>query len=105
VRFVQDRNNQEWEEQLRQRELELRLRELESEVDRIDVPFHPTVKDTSNQKPARSFKRDLIIAAKFSGFFLVGVVIIYVSQWLAWISFFAFLGAAGWAWFEFNRKS
>jgi hypothetical protein len=105
VRFVQDPNYQEREEQLRQREIEVRLRELESEIRRLDPPFHPTVRDTSDRQPARTFKRDLILAAKLSGFFLAGVVVVYVSQWLAWISFFAFLGAAGWAWFEFGRKS
>jgi Flp pilus assembly protein TadB len=104
---VQDPNHQEREEQLRQREMELRLRELESEIHRVDAPFHPTVKDTSSNKPVRTFKRDLIIAAKLSGLFLAGVVVVvvvYISQWLAWISFFALLGAAGWAWFEFGRK-
>ena len=100
-----DSNDRDREEQLNQRELELRLRELESEIRRPEPPLHPTVRDTNDNRPARSFKRDLIIAAKLSGFFVIGAVIVYVSQWLAWISFFAFLGAAGWAWFEFNRKS
>lgn len=101
---MQDPNHQEREEQLRQREMELRLRELESEIHRVDTPFRPTVKDTSSNKPVRTFKRDLIIAAKLSGLFLTGVVVVYISQWLAWISFFALLGVAGWAWFEFGRK-
>jgi hypothetical protein len=101
---VRDPNYQERAEQLRQRELEVRLRELESELHRVEPPFHPTVKDTGN-KPARTFKRDLILAAKVSGFFLIGVVVVYISQWLAWISFFALVGAVGWAWFEFGRKS
>jgi fatty acid desaturase len=102
---VEDPNFQEREEQLRQRELELRMRELESELHRADPPFHPTARETGNNKPARSFKRDLILAAKVSGFFLVGVVVVYISQWLAWISFFALIGAVGWAWFELGRKS
>jgi hypothetical protein len=102
--FVEEPNYQEREEQLRQRELELRLRELESEIRRPEPPFHPTVRETENNKPARTFKRDLILAAKVSGFFLVGVVVVYISQWLAWISFFALIGAVGWAWFEFGRK-
>jgi hypothetical protein len=102
---VPDPNNyQEREEQLRQRELDLRLRELESDINRVEPPFHPTVRDTGN-KPARTFKRDLMLAAKVSGFFLTGVVVVYISQWLAWISFFALIGAVGWAWFEFGRKS
>jgi Flp pilus assembly protein TadB len=104
VRIVQEPNYQEREEQLRQRELELRLRELESEIHRVDPPFHPTVKETGDRKSARTFRRDLILAAKVSGFFLIGVVVVYVSQWLAWISFFALIGAVGWAWFEFGRK-
>jgi hypothetical protein len=103
---VPDPNNyQEREEQLRQRELDLRLRELESEIHRVEPPFHPTVRDNRSNKPARSFKRDAILAAKVSGFFLTGVVVVYISQWLAWISFFALIGAVGWAWFEFGRKS
>lgn len=101
---MQDPNFQEREEQLRQRELELRMRELESELHRVEPPFHPTERENGKNKPARSFKRDLILAAKVSGFFLVGVVVVYVSQWLAWISFFALIGAVGWAWFEFGRK-
>jgi hypothetical protein len=102
---VPDPNDyQEREEQLRQRELDLRMRELESEIHRVEPPFHPTVRDTGN-KPARTFKRDLMLAAKVSGFFLTGVVVVYISQWLAWISFFALIGAVGWAWFEFGRKS
>jgi hypothetical protein len=102
---VQDPNYQEREAQLRQRELELRLRELDNELNRVDPPFHPTVKDRSTHKPARTFKRDLILAAKLSGFFLAGVVVVYISQWLAWISFFALVSTAGWAWFKFGRKS
>ncbi|AFY94888.1 hypothetical protein [Chamaesiphon minutus] len=98
-------NYREREEQLRQRELDLRLRELESEIHRVEPPFHPTVRDNRSNKPTRSFKRDLILAAKVSGFFLTGVVVVYISQWLAWISFFALIGAVGWAWFEFGRKS
>lgn len=102
---MKDSNDRERAEQLQQRELELRLRELESEIRRPEPPFHPTVRATENNKPARTFKRDLILAAKVSGFFLVGVVVVYISQWLAWISFFALIGAVGWAWFEFGRKS
>jgi hypothetical protein len=102
---VEDPDLQKREEQLRHREIELRLRELELEVNRVAPPFYPTVKEQIDHKPARSFKRDLIIAAKFSGFFLAGIVIIYISQWLAWISFFALLGVAGWALVEFKRSS
>lgn len=98
-------NYQGREEQLRQRELELRLRELESEIHRAEPPFHPTVKETGDNKLVRTFKRDLILAAKLSGLFLAGVVVVYVSQWLAWISFFALIGAVSWAWLEFGRKS
>jgi Flp pilus assembly protein TadB len=101
---VPNPNYQERDAQLRQREIELRLRELESELHRVDPPFHPTTKDTSNNKPARTFKRDLILAAKLSGLFFAGVVVVYISQWLAWISFFALIGAVIWAWFEFGRK-
>jgi hypothetical protein len=96
--------SQDREQLLRKRELELRLRELELEVNRIEPPFHPTVKDNSSHKPARTLKRDAMLAAKLSGLFLTGVVIVYISQWLAWISFFALIGTAGWAYFKFGRK-
>ncbi len=91
------------ERQLQEREIELRLRELEIDVHRQDAPFHPTVPDRgSNNKPVRSFKRDLIRAAKFSGLLLTGAVIVYISHWLAWISLFAFIGVAGWLWYKYR---
>jgi hypothetical protein len=100
----QDRQNQEWEEQLRQREIEIRLREIESEIHRVEPPFHPTVRDLIDRKPVRTFKRDLILATKLSGLFIAGIIVVYISQWLAWISFFALIGASAWAWIEFRRK-
>lgn len=92
------------EERLRQREIELRLREIELEIQRVDPPFHPTIRENGDRKPVRTFKRDLILAAKFSGLFLAGVVVVYISQWLAWISFFALIGTAGWAYVKYGRK-
>jgi hypothetical protein len=81
------------------------MRELEIEVHRQDAPYHPTVVDRgSSNKPVRSFKQDLIRAAKFSGLFVTGAVIVYISQWLAWISLFAFLGAAGWLWYKYRVR-
>jgi hypothetical protein len=101
---VPDPNRQESQERLRQRELELRLRELESEIHRIDPPFHPTVKDTSNNKPARTFKRDLILAAKLSGFFVGSIVVVFTAQIVAGLSFVICIGLAGWLCFELGRK-
>ena len=103
--FVEEPNYQQREEQLRQRELELRLRELESEVHRVDPPFHPTVKDTSKNKPARTFKRDLVLAAKLSGFFVGSIVVVFTAQLVAGLSFFICICLAGWLCFELGRKS
>jgi hypothetical protein len=46
--------------------------------------------------------QDLLLAAKLSGFFITGIVVVYISQWLAWISLFAFFGVAGWVWLKFR---
>ena len=79
---MQDPNHQEREEQLRQREIDLRLRELEVEIYQSASPFHPTSKNTSsnNNKPVRTFKRDVVIATKFSGFFFASVIVVFISQ-------------------------
>jgi hypothetical protein len=96
------------EQQLQARELELKLREMELDIYRQDAPLHSTVPERrGSNKPVRSFasfKQDLIKAAKFSGFALTGVAIIYISQWLAWISLFAFIGTAGWLWYKYRRQ-
>jgi hypothetical protein len=78
-----DRKEQELrarEQELEQRALELRLRELDAEINPRSVPFYPTQKD---QKLTRTLKQDLVNVAKFSGLFLGGVAVVYVSQWLA----------------------
>lgn len=102
-KFRQQQELSERELELRERELDLRLRELEADIHRQDVPFHPTVRDKGSNKPVRSFKKDLITAAKFSGLFITGAVIVYISQWLAWISLFAFMGVAGWLWYKYRE--
>lgn len=102
-----DPNNQGWEEQFRQREIEIRLRKLEAEIDRADAPFHPTVKDVKavkNAKPAPTFSRSLILAAKLSGFFIGSIVVVIISQFIAGFSFLACIGLAGWMCFELGRK-
>jgi Flp pilus assembly protein TadB len=101
-----DRKEQELrarEQELEQRALELRLRELESEIKPRSVPFYPTQKD-QDQKLARTLKQDLVTVAKFSGLFLGGVAVVYVSQWLAWITVFASVAAAGYFWFKFRSN-
>jgi hypothetical protein len=101
-----DRKEQELrarEQELEQRALELRLRELESEIKPSSVPFYPTQKD-QDQKLARTLKQDLVTVAKFSGLFLGGVAVVYVSQWLAWITVFASVAAAGYFWFKFRAN-
>jgi hypothetical protein len=102
---MSDVNHAEREAKLQEREMELRLRELELEINRPEPPLQQTVKHRNQDNSIRSFKRDIVTAAKFSGFFLTGVVVIYISQWLAWISFFALLGTAGWAWYQYGRKN
>ncbi len=101
-KYNQQQELSERELELRERELELRLRELEVDIQRQDAPFHPTVPDRGSNKPVRSFKQNLIRAAKFSGLFITGAVIVYISQWLAWISLFAFVGVAGWLWYKYG---
>jgi Flp pilus assembly protein TadB len=94
------------EQQLQDRELELRLRELELDIHRQDAPLHPTVPDRrSNNKPTRSFNQNLLRAAKLSGLFATGVVIVYIVNWLVWISLVAFLGTAGWLWYKYRVKN
>jgi predicted RNase H-like nuclease (RuvC/YqgF family) len=80
----------------RQRAIELRLQEMDTEINRSEVPLHPTKK---HRKSARSFKQNLSRIMKISGLFLGGLVAVFVTQWLAWISLFVFVGAATWIWF------
>ncbi len=102
-----DRKEQELrarEQKLEQRALELRLRELDAEINPRSVPFYPTQKD-QDQKLTRTLKQDLVNVAKFSGLFLGGVAVVYVSQWLAWITVFASVAAAGYFWFKFRSNN
>jgi hypothetical protein len=99
----EDPNHQEPQERLCQREIELRLRELESELHRVDPPLHPTVKENHN-KPTRTFKRDLILAAKLFGFFVGSIVVVFTAQIVAGLSFTICIGLAGWLCFELGRK-
>jgi hypothetical protein len=99
-----DRKEQELqarERELEQRALELRLREPNAEINPQSAPFYPTQKD-QDQKLARTLKQDLITVAKFSGLFLGGVAVVYISQWLAWITVFASVAAAGYFWLKFR---
>jgi C4-dicarboxylate-specific signal transduction histidine kinase len=91
------------EKELEQRTLELRLRELDAEINHRSVPFYPTEKD-QDQKLARTLKQDLVTVAKFSGLFLGGIAVVYISQWLAWITVFASISAAGYFWFKFRAN-
>jgi hypothetical protein len=80
----------------RQRAIELKLQEMDVELNQSEVPLHPTKK---HQKSARSFRQNLSRIMKISGLFLGGLVAVFVTQWLAWISLFVFVGAATWIWF------
>jgi hypothetical protein len=66
--------------------------------------MYATTKDDAPVKSMRSWKKDLKIAAKLSGFFVAGAVVVCMSQILAGIFFFTCIGAAGWACFEYGRK-
>jgi Flp pilus assembly protein TadB len=94
------------EQQLQERELDLRLRELELDIYRQDAPDRPTAPNRGgSNKPVRSLKQNLILAAKLSGLFATGVVVIYIIHWLVWISLFASIGAAGWFWYKYRVKN
>jgi lipid II:glycine glycyltransferase (peptidoglycan interpeptide bridge formation enzyme) len=99
VNFVKY-TTQDREQLLRDRQIELRLKEIETEIHRADTALHQTEKEKSQRKPARTFKRDLAIAAKLSGFFVASVVVV-----VAGLSFFICIATAGWLCFELGRKS
>jgi hypothetical protein len=100
------KQHQEREQYLQQRERQLRLRELEMDIKCQEAPYYPTEKETGDRKivKTRSLKQDLFTAAKFSGLIVVGFGVVYISQWLAWISAFAILGISGWLWFKYGRR-
>ncbi len=97
--------SQDREQLLRERQIELRLKEIETEIHRADAAFHQTEKEHSNRKPARTFKRDLAIAAKLSGFFVGSIVVVFTAQIVAGLSFMICIAIAGWLCFELGRKS
>jgi hypothetical protein len=105
VRKVKDSHDREWETQYRQREIDIRLRQLAADIERANAPLHPTGKDKIDRKPARNFTRDLRLAAKLSGFFVGSIVVVFTASMLASMSFFIFIAAAGWACYELGRKS
>jgi Flp pilus assembly protein TadB len=108
------KQHQEREAELQRREWEIKLRELEHDIHRQEAPFYPTAKETGvgrasqneNRQIAktRSLKQDIVTAAKFAGFIVVGFGVVYISQWLVWISAFAILGISGWLWFKYGRR-
>jgi fatty acid desaturase len=102
----QSKQDQEREDELQRRERELKLRELELDIHRQEAPLYPTEKETGARKivKTRSLKQDIVTAAKFSGLIVVGFGVVYISQWLAWISAFAILGISGWLWFKYGRR-
>jgi hypothetical protein len=121
-KYKQQQELSEREQQLRERELDIRLRELEVEVNRQDVYFPNTLRDRNRSNPVkRPSNKDLSTAAKlsgafiagaviiswarFMGFFLAGFVIVFVTPLLAWMSLFAVLGVANWLWFKSRDSS
>jgi Flp pilus assembly protein TadB len=106
MKDISDREKKlrEREQELEQRALELRLKELDAEINPQPAPFHQTSKYQDDAKLARTLKQDLVTVAKFSGLFVGGLAVVYISQWLAWISVFAVIATAGWLWFEFRSK-
>jgi F0F1-type ATP synthase assembly protein I len=105
VRNVKDDRDREWEEQYRQREIDIRLHQLEADLERENAPVQATTKENSDRQPARTFTRDLRLAAKLSGFFVGSIVVVFTASMLASMSFFIFIAAAGWACYELGRKS
>jgi F0F1-type ATP synthase assembly protein I len=102
---VKDSHDREWETQYRQQEIDIRLHQLEADLERENAPLHPTSKDKIDRQPARTFTKDLRLAAKLSGFFVGSIVVVFTASMLASMSFFIFIAAAGWACYELGRKS
>ncbi|WP_310489276.1 hypothetical protein [Chamaesiphon sp. VAR_69_metabat_338] len=102
---MKDSHDREWETRYRQQEIDIRLRQLEADLDRENALLHPTGKDNIDRQPPRTFTRDLRLAAKLSGFFVGSIVVVFTASMLASMSFFIFIAAAGWACYEFGRKS
>ena len=101
---MKNSHDREWETQYRQREIDIQLRQLEADIERKKSPLHPTVTDNIDRKPARTFTKDLRLAAKLSGFFVGSIVVVFMASMLASMSFFIFIAAAGWACYELGRK-
>jgi hypothetical protein len=105
VRKVKDSPDRAWEEKFRQQEIDIRLRQLAAEIDRVDPPISPTAKESIDRQHSRTFTKDLRLAAKLSGFFVGSIVVVFTASMLASMSFFIFIATAGWACYELGRKS
>ncbi len=109
------------ERSLRERGIELRLRELEAEVNGVEPKFHRTVKDNSthqstnphhqiakqddSRETTRFFGHNLKLVIKISGFFIGGILVVVAAQLIAGLTFFVAIGLAGWLCFELGQKS
>jgi ferric-dicitrate binding protein FerR (iron transport regulator) len=77
---------QQWEQALRDRELAVRLRELELEVDQQRLPPSPAKRATPERRPQnflRRFYKKIENVAKFLGIVVLVIVGIQIASWLA----------------------
>jgi Flp pilus assembly protein TadB len=97
-----EENFQVRERDLHRRELELRLRELEAEVTDSQPNINQTERYENDRLPVKQkgWRGKLATATRYSGLFATGIVVLFISHWIAWISAFAFIGGAGWLWYK-----
>ncbi|NJN59693.1 MAG: hypothetical protein HC879_20520 [Leptolyngbyaceae cyanobacterium SL_5_9] len=78
---------QQWEQELRDRELAVRLRELEAEINQQHPPHHAHLRNAApHAKPLNVFKRfyrKLENVAKFIGIVVLMIIGIQIASWLA----------------------
>lgn len=81
------RQLQQWEQELRDRELTVRLRELEAEINQQHPPHHAHLKNAApHAEPLnfiKRFYRKLEKVAKFLGIVVLVVIGIQIASWLA----------------------
>ncbi|MBD2343211.1 hypothetical protein [Anabaena subtropica] len=86
---------------LREKEVELRLRELEQQISPNDVNFHKTVKHQPEQKP---WMKKVIVGAKLFGLGIAALVAVRIASVLAGLIMIAALGWVTYQLFFASRK-
>jgi hypothetical protein len=78
---------QQWEQELRDRELAVRLRELEAEVNQQHPPHHAHLRNAAPRAEPlnvlKRFYRRLENIAKFIGIVVLMIISIQIASWLA----------------------